>query len=262
MIQRIFHYTSFETLKKIIEKRTIRFNSLLNVDDENEAITRDFGSLQAYYFSSCWTYDAQENEELWKLYIKEDFGVRISAPPDFLMPILDNNDEVINHANNNAVCRLIHRGSKKRYAFLEKIQYREGYDRGNTAQLAKSLRGVFSDDFIENFGLLKDRARWGFQKEIRFLIQAVPNKIIKKHISEYGDASTYNAFVEAIYNHDATDIEFIDLVFDGKWLEEFNFLVGQKTTDEEFQQATQYLRLKIPGFRGILTRSNLSSSVP
>jgi len=257
MIQRIFHYTSFQTLKKIIKTRTIRLNSLLNVDDENEALTRDFGSLKAYYFSSCWTFEELENEDLWKLYVKNDFGVRISAPPDFLKPILGNNDEIINHTDKKAVCRLIHRGSKKKYPFLERIRYIEDYDKGNIPQMAKNLRGLISEDFIENFGLLKDRSKWGCQKEIRFLIQAVPGSIIERNMSEHRVSSHYNAFVEAIYNRDPTDIKFIDLEFDDKYLKEFNFLVGPSATEEEFQQVAQYVRLKIPEFRGTLARSAL-----
>lgn len=42
-----YHYTSIDTLKWILQNRTLRFKSLGFVDDPNEQRTADFGQLKS-----------------------------------------------------------------------------------------------------------------------------------------------------------------------------------------------------------------------
>lgn len=49
---KIYHYTSIDTLEKILSNRTIRFNNLNNVDDLEE---RFYSPYSKYVFVSCWT---------------------------------------------------------------------------------------------------------------------------------------------------------------------------------------------------------------
>ena len=50
---KIYHYTSIETLALILQNKALRFNDAKFVDDPNDAITKDYGSMQDYVFISC-----------------------------------------------------------------------------------------------------------------------------------------------------------------------------------------------------------------
>ncbi len=53
MNEYLYHYTSIETLALILKNRTIRFNNLLNVDDPEEAETKDLGLSGKHCLVSC-----------------------------------------------------------------------------------------------------------------------------------------------------------------------------------------------------------------
>ena len=49
----LYHYTNTETLALILSNKTIRFNSLNNVDDLQEQETSDVKNFGQYCFVSC-----------------------------------------------------------------------------------------------------------------------------------------------------------------------------------------------------------------
>ena len=80
MNKRIFHYTSIETLLLILKNKTIRFTSLGKVDDMNEGMTSDYGTLGRFCYVSCWTETPSESIPQWNMYSSDMEGVRISIP--------------------------------------------------------------------------------------------------------------------------------------------------------------------------------------
>ena len=80
MPQVLYHYTSLETLALILTKKSLCFNSLLNVDDIEEAETSDMGLLGKYVYVSCWTDEAAESIPMWNLYTPNMHGIRIQLP--------------------------------------------------------------------------------------------------------------------------------------------------------------------------------------
>ena len=76
----LFHYTSLETLALILTNKTICFNTLLNVDDIEEAETSDLGLFGKFVYVSCWTDDVKESIALWQMYTPNMHGVRIQLP--------------------------------------------------------------------------------------------------------------------------------------------------------------------------------------
>ena len=81
---KIYHYTSIEKLALILENRTLRFNNAKFVDDSNEAITKDFGSMQDYVFISCWSNESVESIPLWKIYGNNCHGVRLESDTNYI----------------------------------------------------------------------------------------------------------------------------------------------------------------------------------
>jgi len=76
----VFHYTSIDTLEKIITTKSIKFNRLDLVNDNNEGKSLDFGNLGIYIYVSCWTDEEKENIPLWTMYTKDGTGARIKFP--------------------------------------------------------------------------------------------------------------------------------------------------------------------------------------
>lgn len=79
MPEYLYHYTSIESLV-YIKNRTIRFKSLINVDDMEEVLTRDLGAFGKYFYVSCWSSDDEESIPLWSMYSEGMKGVRIKLP--------------------------------------------------------------------------------------------------------------------------------------------------------------------------------------
>ena len=78
--QVLYHYTSLDTLALILTNKSICFNTLLNVDDIDEAETSDLGQFGKYVYVSCWTDEAAESIAMWQLYTPNMHGVRIQLP--------------------------------------------------------------------------------------------------------------------------------------------------------------------------------------
>ena len=76
---KIYHYTSIETLALILNNRTLRFNNISNVNDPDECITEDFGSMQQYCFVSCWTKQIEESIPFWQMYASNGHGIRLES---------------------------------------------------------------------------------------------------------------------------------------------------------------------------------------
>lgn len=77
----LYHYTSLESLAKILQYKTFRFASLSTVDDMDEGKTRDFGNFGRLVYVSCWTDKESESSSLWSEYTQKK-GVRIKLPID------------------------------------------------------------------------------------------------------------------------------------------------------------------------------------
>jgi hypothetical protein len=243
-MNKIYHYTSFETFQKIVENKTIRFNSLKNVDDIHEAITLDFGSLQSYYFVSCWSKN-ENNIPLWEMYTKSDsekpdsnFGIRFGVNSDFLELKFNNEEmQVINQNNSDIVCYPIK-------TLASEVIYEDDL----SMQITMNPRGYISSDFREKFALLK-RTEWYFQEEIRFILQALPKRVVKK--------DCFLSFMEGILNNIQTDVECIDICFDAHWLEEFDIMLSPRANSEHKEVLDNYIKTNIPNFHGNITENKV-----
>ena len=76
-IEYLYHYTNIETLALILKNRTIRFNSLNNMDDLQEQETADLKNIGQFCYISSWTDDESESIPMWNMYASLNLGVRI-----------------------------------------------------------------------------------------------------------------------------------------------------------------------------------------
>lgn len=75
--QFLYHYTSVESLIKIIETNSIKFNRLDRVNDPNEALSSKLSYSNTLVFVSCWSSDVEESIPMWNMYGNNFKGVRI-----------------------------------------------------------------------------------------------------------------------------------------------------------------------------------------
>lgn len=66
--EKIFHYTSIDSLAMILSTRKLRFTRLDNVDDVTEAQTHAGIPFGKYFFVNCWTQEEEDNLAQWKMY--------------------------------------------------------------------------------------------------------------------------------------------------------------------------------------------------
>ena len=77
---RLYQYTSLSVLALILKNKTIRFNTLSNLDDLEESHLIFAGDNPPVTYVSCWTETDDEEIFMWNLYTKLSDGVRIELP--------------------------------------------------------------------------------------------------------------------------------------------------------------------------------------
>ena len=73
----LYHYTSIDTLDKILTNKTFCFTTLALVDDLDEVETADISKFGRFCYVSCWTREEKESIPMWKMYTPDMQGVRI-----------------------------------------------------------------------------------------------------------------------------------------------------------------------------------------
>lgn len=81
----LYHYTNINSLALILKTQKIRLTRLDKVNDTQEGLTDDFGSIAPYLFVSCFTETQEENLAMWNMYTPQMRGVRIQ----FEMPVFN-----------------------------------------------------------------------------------------------------------------------------------------------------------------------------
>lgn len=93
--EKLYHYTTIETLAYILESKHFKFNRLDNLDDTTEGLTQDSEHIRKYYFVSSWTSLEEENLAFWSMYTNDMQGIRLEMEPFPFLYFL--NDKWISH---------------------------------------------------------------------------------------------------------------------------------------------------------------------
>lgn len=243
-LSKIYHYTSLNSLALILSNRTIRFNTLANVDDAEEGITADLGNLAKYIYVSSWTKDEDENIALWNMYTPNMMGVRIGVDPGIIRLISKgkNYSGVSNITDFNKVFCFAAMN------FCSEVIYS---DKENNVKIIRSddKGSIFPTGLIE-LGIRKKKL-WEFQREVRFLLYAIP----KKYITD--DSRALVTLLETIVNRRESFIDYVDLELENDAFKNAEFLLGPKTTDAERKIVEALTNTFIPDFQGKICSSNL-----
>jgi len=211
----IYHYTTVKTLALMFSNKTLRFNSLANVDDMEEGQVAIFGDMSKYIFVSSWTKDKKENIALWHMYTNNLAGIRIKIDSSKIKLYKDENNRVVNINSNKKIIAF------KNKNFLLDIEY---VDNPKVDFFDNS--GNITNQQIANLGKFKNKI-WNFQNEIRFILMGLPFSSIDNNLLNF--LSLKNIFDEAILHKVKTNINYIDLKLDDDLWNDAEILLAPNT---------------------------------
>lgn len=256
----IYHYTSIETLKRILESGKIRFNNLNAVDDELEGELFLKKSLAQLIFVSCWTTDPEENIPLWDMYATTR-GVRIGVPEypwrkidckkwdTGLMDARYDEKEYYSPFDIHEIYGKRHfilppfnlalSNSDLKKAFSKHVIYLSEDDlkaKYSSHYREKPTKPGHVELFISplEFGLYKHE-RWAFQKEFRFVLFISP---MDKEINLY-DNNIHESMVDSLMKYVQAEwespIKDFFVTLDPASIANMEITLGPHCTEEDIQ---------------------------
>lgn len=174
----LYHYTNLSALAQIVKNKTIRFNSLKNVDDINELVSADYSRAGKYCFVSSWTSEKEESIPMWNMYSNMD-GVRIRLPVNPFESYTWE-DPMLKGSVVNSYIPEKDLYRENMFPLIEdKILHKVNYT-DNEQLLYPNLRkeiqhGIHVGYYIEINKLGKNKnTSWKFQKEWRYILYFMP----------------------------------------------------------------------------------------
>lgn len=195
---RLYHYTSIDSLAMILSTRKLRFTRLDLVNDPEEAAANDLPISRELVFATCWTGVEEESLPMWKMYTPISRGVRISMPWDFLEhERRDVTGKPLNYMfslheylqvereNGNTMHTRLANGPYK-------IYYAKPYeDHRSSCITTTDTKRLFS---LTDLGTIK-KSYWEFEQEWRYKLYATASTALSSPDDEYCD------LIEQMYHH-------------------------------------------------------------
>lgn len=247
---RIYHYTSIESLALILKTGKLRFSRLDGVDDVREAQSHSGVDFGKYFFVSCWTSLAEESIPQWHIYSNGMRGVRIGFPlyPFNSIPLqappnwkgINIADEVISPLPFHELfgesyfifpmfMKKEHFASQVNYVddvhnfYLESVRRNEDYAKNLDELKILNLTGL---PFTKSLD-------WRFQKEYRFSLFIAPAQGLRLD-KEYSveDLDAFSRYVShAFRNNLDPGINYIDLPISLDALHDMEIRLGPLITE-------------------------------
>jgi len=250
---KIYHYTTIDTLALIMLNKTIRFNRLDRVDDEEESI---FGSgdsdvkIGKYIFVSCWTKEKDENPVLWK-YIADKAGnnnvVRIALDENMFVsyPVKFSRCRTFfkNHYENRGDCYFHYLAN---IIELHDVKYVDD----NEARIRKLMEEGYDEVTlkIQELGIYKNKEKWEKQKECRFRLIAFPTTMkFESGNYEMGQNSItflmhlMDSLVPLLRRNFPISLLYEDIPLNEKVLNSIEVTMGPETTKEDKEKVKKLL---------------------
>lgn len=260
----LYHYTSIENFALILKNRTIRFNSLNNVDDTTEAGNKESEKVGSYFFVSCWTDDSRESLPFWNMYTPQMRGVRIRLPLNiFKLHKIEVNwvkgykpgiyksivPEEKTRGRNFWIIPTVNES-------LHKITYTDNYDK-----LYPKIRGTEFNKFnLETIGLFKHKI-WEFQSEWRYIIRAYPKPDVDI-LAKWNDTDEFNPLQFSPRNvRQPIALEEIYLNIIESKFKKMEIMLGPKHSDADYEIVRSLLQVHNPEALNSLKGSELKGKI-
>ena len=273
----IHHYTNIEVLSLILKNRTLRFNRLDRVDDPEESNFISNGvNLGPYTFVSCWTEAKEESIPMWKMYTKENWGVRLSVVKEGLFKTYTEKDGFryngLVATNLGAPIQFLFpaevRYSQTKYTppflttdydgcgFYRKIEYVDDVQQyaGDSVDIVRHPNGKDSICIrFDKVGSYKNK-RWYFQEESRFVLYFMPGNSLATFNTAAFDMEQNKMITSIIQNKDL-GFSYYDMCLSDQAME--NLVITMSPLSDSAQWAiVEALRDKYAP-KAVIRRSNL-----
>ncbi len=258
MNEYLYHYTSIETLALILKNRTIRFNNLLNVDDPEEAETKDLGLSGKHCLVSCWTKSSENVIPMWNMYTPGMKGVRIKMKMNPFKQYTYNRGE--NHFTENVVSCIDYKGDYTKKVtiaaecpLMEEVLYTN--DENLLHPQIRSQTGDETSISFEKIGKYK-RKYWAFQNEYRYIIRTAPWSMdeMEKVTTVEELTILYDRLLDKD-NKQICDEIYLDLADDA--FENMEILLAPKASDAEYIIVQALLEKYCPNVQVKLEKSKI-----
>ncbi|RLZ08039.1 hypothetical protein [Faecalibacter macacae] len=204
-IEKVNHYTSIESLDKILESKKILFKRFDLMDDqtENSGVPE---ILKKNFFLSCWSKESKEMIPQWEMYAKN--GIRIELPVKWYIkhPILDNDGNLVTDFS-----EIVDKDHPYKYSFFP-IPFNEllsGKNYAISPAINETNGFILEVEYCNNFIEKKQQAwvydsetntthlqnlhsliaykdeYWDFQKEIRYYLTTICKDSLHEYLPEF-----------------------------------------------------------------------------
>lgn len=241
----LYHYTSIEKLALILKNRTIRLNSLDQMDDLQEQRTADVNGLGKFTFVSCWTSESIESIPMWNMYTPLTSGVRIkmrkrpfvhydNIPAKRLRECVERKNGG-NYSNHNCMTDvyidgqwMIDNDVITPHAFGDDILYKIDYvdDIEKLEPKVAEIKNGQVNLVISELGKYKNK-HWDFQKEWRYLLAVFPYPLSQSDDRQFYINVTVSLLLEGRLQ---PPFRFIDLLIDDDYFSEMEITCSPKMT--------------------------------
>lgn len=173
----LFHYTNLQSLALILKTKTIKFNSLINMDDKEEKITKDIENGGKYCFVSSWTDEDKESIPMWNLY-SHMTGIRIKMERDpFIKYIWEVPFILDEKIESYFDIKQIYKYDIFPY-ITDNILYKIEYTNDKN-KIFPNIKKYVENGFHINYDILGKYKNdvWAFQKEWRYILYIRPVKL-------------------------------------------------------------------------------------
>lgn len=254
----LYHYTSVETLKLILQNEKIRFKRLDLLNDPLEGNLQNFKNFRKFVFSSSWTAKKIDAIPMWKMY-SDLKGIRIRMPIDLFCEkeelrlkkiknsyiLLSNlNDEYELDAefhdivfadssprkNRGLIINKVYGPSKINYLDVVEDLEKETIKSKEQLSDTKNLNFTLNEINFNLLGLQKS-SFWKFEDEYRFRVY--PFSMIA------GSDFVLNSIPERTPKNN-----FIDIKFNRSALNNIEILFGPKCDEIEIESIKEALKIK------------------
>ena len=261
---KIYHYTTIETLEHILKEKTLKFNSLKNVDDSLEAISNDSGDLSNNFFVSCWTKQKKENISLWNMFTSGVQEVRIGIDEGNIpfLPLFSLQDE-----SNYLINNIKDLDNSEKYMIWTESENRIKDTRLIAVKYINSREKKFVTRDGHNFPVLNfdnlfciKRKIWSPQKEVRFVIFGAKTEI-KSFVGIFEEISKTRKINLGYENGDVWKKDFFLLDISMMDFNGMEIMLGPKTSDEDKTNCISLIKRYCPNYKITIKDSELRGKI-
>lgn len=251
--KRLCHFTSADSLEKILSTRTMRFSRLDRVNDPEEATAEDLPEAASSVFVSCWTGPDLESIPMWAMYGDQLRGVRLSLPSNMFRgrkkpAVLEEGGAVSSVDDWVTIERPLPAAGVKTRMIIgpNKVVYSDdpGYRRPRMIQ----RRGGRGHVFPYDLGMVKG-TDWAYEDEWRFKIALMSSGMA------FPDDDYFNAITLDLKTYPVTT-EVLFVALDPSALDELDVMVGPRADQAAVDRVMALLAAYAPN--ATVSRSRLN----